>query len=127
MKTIILTTIGLLLIVVGTALPLLLIEGDYFKYIYATGALLLFVGRLMAPVVPKTWPLRLRRMIRLETWSAIIFIVAVVMMFMPPTLVGARDWIAFTMAGGIIQAYTSIMIPRMQRKYREQTNEGADS
>lgn len=109
-------SIGLLLIVAGTGLPLLQIEGDWYKYVYAAGALLLIFGRLMMPGAQPGASLRLRRMMRLETWSGIIFIVASVISFLPPTLVGPRDWIAFTIAGGVLTAYTSIMIPHLKKK-----------
>ena len=41
-------------------------------------------------------------------------------MFYDPTT--ARDWLAFTLAGGIIQIYTSIMIPRVEAKSRKENN-----
>ena len=101
-------TISMLLIVAGTVLPLFNTGGILFKYIYATGALLLLIGRLLTPY--KGDDLRVKRLYRIETWSAIFFCVAVFFMFYEG--VGRTDWLAFTLAGGIIQIYTSIMIPR---------------
>lgn len=66
-------------------------------------------GRLLTPV-PSGISLRLRRLLRLEAWSALIFIVGAVFLFINTDVM--RDWVAFTLAGGIIQVYTSIMIPR---------------
>jgi Ni,Fe-hydrogenase I cytochrome b subunit len=101
-------TISMLLIVAGTVLPLFNTGGILFKYIYATGALLLLIGRLLTPY--KGDDLRIKRLYRIETWSAIFFCVAVFFMFYEGA--GRTDWLAFTLAGGIIQIYTSIMIPR---------------
>lgn len=101
-------TISMLLIVAGTVLPLFNHGGILFKYIYATGALLLLIGRLLTPY--KGDDLRVKRLYRIETWSAIFFCVAVFFMFYEGA--GRTDWLAFTLAGGIIQIYTSIMIPR---------------
>lgn len=104
-------TVGLIAILVATALPLLRFEGSWVKYLYAAGALSAFAGRLFTPV-PDGISFRLRRMLRLETWSALIFIAGAVFLFLSSD--GTRDWIAFTLAGGLIQAYTSIMIPRLK-------------
>lgn len=103
-----LITISMLLIVAGTVLPLFSTDGILFKYIYATGALLLLIGRLLTPY--KGDDFRVKRLYRIETWSAIFFCVAVFFMFYEGA--GRTDWLAFTLAGGIIQIYTSIMIPR---------------
>lgn len=112
----ILVNIGLLTIVVATAMPLLRISSSHTTpYIYSAGALMLIVGRFMTS--RKTDDIRLSRLYRLETWSALIFAVAAFFMFYPAA--GATDWIAFTMAGGFVQAYASIMIQRRLAKNRK--------
>lgn len=58
--------------------------------------------------------LRLKRLYRLETWSALFFCVGTFFIFYDRA--GVSDWLAFTLAGGAVQAYTSIMIPRAMRK-----------
>lgn len=106
-------TIGLLLIVAGTVMPILCVATDAWKYIYGSGALILIIGRLLTPA-PAGVSLRVKRLCRLETWSALLFCVATFFMFYPGA--GNSDWLAFTLAGGVIQAYTSIMIPRAMRR-----------
>ncbi|MBE6317787.1 MAG: hypothetical protein E7081_02300 [Bacteroidales bacterium] len=103
-------TIGMLLIATGTVMPLLMQNGDndLFKYVYSGGAIMLLIGRLFTSY--KGNNIRLKRLYRIESWSAIFFCVAVFFMFYEGA--GARDWLAFTLAGGAIQIYTSIMIPR---------------
>ena len=103
-------TIGMLLVAAGTVMPLLMqgTGSDLYKYVYGGGALMLLIGRIFTTY--KGDNLRLKRLYRIEGWSAIFFCVAVFFMFYEDA--SSRDWIAFTLAGGAIQIYTSIMIPR---------------
>ena len=103
-------TIGMLLVAAGTVMPLLMqgTGSDLYKYVYGGGALMLLIGRIFTSY--KGDNLRLKRLYRIEGWSAIFFCVAVFFMFYEDA--SSRDWIAFTLAGGAIQIYTSIMIPR---------------
>lgn len=112
-----LITIGMLLIAIGTIMPLLpqslqSDNADTFKYVYGAGAIMLLIGRLFTSY--KGSHIRLKRLYRIEGWSAIFFCVAVFFMFYEGA--GNRDWLAFTLAGGVIQIYTSIMIPRIIAK-----------
>lgn len=105
-------TIGLLLVVAGTLLPILRLGGDTWKYIYTAGAVITLIGRLITPV-KKELPLRLRKLIRLETWSALFFCVAAFFIFYTPL---ESNWVPLTLCGGVVQVYTSVMIPRVARK-----------
>lgn len=99
---------GLLLIVAATAMPLLRIEGEAYKYVYSAGAVLVLAGRAFN-VCPYDI-LRVKRLYRIEVWAGIIFCAGAFFMFYKGA--GRMDWMAFTLAGGIIEAYASIMIPR---------------
>ena len=114
----ILTVIGMLLIVAGTLLPLFgnYFYGSVYKYIYTAGAVLLLICRLFTKYTGMHD--RVRRLYRLESWSAIFFCVAAFFMFYEPT--SARDWLAFTLAGGAVQVYTSIMIPLTVKRARNE-------
>lgn len=107
-------TLGLLLIVAGTFMPIFnyLQGGGIHRYIYAAGAIILLTARLFTPYSGKV--MRVKRLSRIESWSAIFFCVAAFFMFYEPRV--ARDWLAFTLSGGVIQIYTSIMIPRTMRR-----------
>ena len=109
-------TVGMLLIVAGTLMPIWRLDNNIYKYVYAVGAVMLLVSRLFNPY--RGTDLRLKRLVRIESWSAIFFCVAAFFMFYDPTT--ARDWLAFTLAGGVIQVYTLIMIPRVEAKNRKQ-------
>ena len=108
-------TVGMLLIVAGTVMPIWRLDNDVYKYIYSVGAVMLLGSRLFKPY--KGENIRLKRLVRIESWSAIFFCVAAFFMFYDQT--SARDWLAFTLAGGVIQVYTSIMIPREEMKNRK--------
>lgn len=99
---------GLLMIVVATALPLLRIGGEAFRYIYCAGALAVVTGRALTRCPSSI--LRVRRLYRLEVWAGVIFCVGGFFLFYDNA--GAMDWMAFTLAGGAIEVYASFMIPR---------------
>lgn len=114
----ILSTIALLMIVAGTMMPLfqrdkiLLFMPPLFRYIYTAGAVILLISRLFSPY--KGTDSRVKRLYRIEAWSSVFFCVGAFFLFYEPYT--ARDWLAFTLAGGAIQIYSSIMIPRAIRK-----------
>ena len=89
----IMVTVGLLSVMIAAFLPLIHVAQDWMRYLYAAGALILLIGRFVAPSV-KDAPLRLRRLLHMEIWTAIIFIVGAVFLFLPSA--GGKDWLAFT-------------------------------
>lgn len=114
-----LNIIGLLLIAAGTLAPIFSARMNpyeyhqpWFKYVYAAGALTVLVAKLFSPYTGKV--VRLKRLHRIEAWSAIFFCVAAFFMFYDPAT--SRDWLAFTLAGGAIQVIASVMITRVTSK-----------
>lgn len=111
--------VGLILILVATVAPFLFIGEAWadpaYRYVYAAGALILLVARLFSPF--RGSDMRLKRLHRIEAWSAVFFCVAAVFLFYPGATL--RDWIAFTLAGGVIQVITSIAIPAREAKLRK--------
>lgn len=115
----ILSTVALLLIVAGTVIPIFQgmeipysMQPKWFGYIYAAGALMLLVSKIFTRYTGSV--VRVKRLYRIETWSAIFFIVGAAFIWIEPDI--TRNWLAFTLAGGAIQIYTSIMIPRAINK-----------
>jgi hypothetical protein len=107
--------IGLLLVAAGILLPILSQDpfNTTFRWVYAVGAALTLIGRLIQPAYIGR-NMRVKRLLRLESWSALLFCVAAFFsVYSAPML---RDWLAFTLAGGAVQAYTSIALPMAQRK-----------
>lgn len=105
-------TAGMLLIMVGVLLPLLGYGMSVSRWIYAAGAVMTLVGRILLPYQGHV--MRVKRLVRIEVWSAVFFCVAAFFMFYDGG--STRDWLAFTLAGGFILIYTSIMIPRSEKK-----------
>lgn len=114
-----LITVSMLLIAMGALLPLLNLGNDVYKYVFSVGAVGMLVGRLFSPY--KGNVLRVKRLYRIEAWSAIFFCVAVFFMFYKDA--SPTDWIAFTLAGAVLQIYTSIMIPRTITKAIKKSQE----
>lgn len=110
-----LAMIGLLLIMAAMAMPVFHLDRSFITWIYAVGAVSLLAGRLMQKT-PEGASLKLRRLMRMEIWTALVFIAGAVFLFLPvkPGAGEGNDWIAFTLAGGVLTLYTSIMIPRQK-------------
>lgn len=101
---------GLLLIAAGTLLPILRIGQVYSSWIYAAGAILALTGRCLTFGRYKDHAMRVRRLARMEFWSAVVFCVGAFFLFYRQA--GPTDWLAFTLAGAALQCYSSIMLPR---------------
>lgn len=89
-----------------------------FRYVYAAGALITLVARLLEPAMPASTPLRIKRLKRLESWSSLMFCVAAFFAFYPTPPV-IRDWLAFTLAGAAIQIYSFIALTLAMRPKRK--------
>lgn len=112
----ILSPVALLLVLASTAAPFFLSSyaavQKIYPYIYSAGGLLLLVCRLFDG--RSSTDMRLKRLYRLDVWVAIIFCVAAFFLFYNPGQL--RDWIAFTLAGAVVQIYTSLAIPARENK-----------
>lgn len=109
--------IGLFVILVAAALPFFHLPREVSAWTYAVGSVTLLAGRFLNPA-PKGADIRLRRLFRMEIWAALVFVAGAVFLFLPvkPGAGAGNDWLAFTIAGGVLTVYTSIMIPREQRR-----------
>lgn len=105
-----LLSIGLLCILVGMTLPLFHHNAIYF---FSAGVLLQLVGRAASLPAIRKMPMRLRRLCHIEVWATLFFATSVVFMWLKTA---GTDWIAFTLAGGALLVYTSIMKPRVAAK-----------
>lgn len=108
--------IGLLAIAVGVLIPIMTNNpfGDTFRYVYSAGAVLTLLARLFEPAPEAGTHIRIKRLLRLESWSALLFCVAAFFAFYSaPQL---RDWLAFTLAGAAIQIYCTIALSIVSAK-----------
>lgn len=132
---VILATVGLLAIAVGIALPIInyhrysemlnsgiyhpeMLQSNLWKFIFAGGALLFLAAKLFTPYTG-THP-RIKRLYRIEAWSAVFFCVAAFFAFYDGTT--TRDVWAFTLAGGAILIFTTLAIPYRIKKILKSQN-----
>lgn len=102
--------IGLVTIAVGVLIPIMTNNpfGMAFRYVFAAGAALTIIARFLEPSAPAGTPIRIKRLMRMESWSSLLFCVAAFFAFYSaPTI---RDWLAFTLAGAALQIYSSIAL-----------------
>lgn len=108
--------IGLLLVLAATLVPFFMRDTLWaqtvYPYVYSAGALFLLIVRLFTPFAGSD--MRLKRLHRIESWSAVFFCAAAVFLFYPGAQL--RDWLAFTLAGAAIQIFTSLAIPARESK-----------
>lgn len=92
-------------------------------WIYALGALVYFVARIINVSDPKESP-RLRRLRRLESWAGIAFVVASAFWFWHWYQLGEyagllaimRDTILFSLVGAVVQIISAFLIASQQKK-----------
>lgn len=119
---VVIALIGLMAIAVASLLPIFNVQvaagtvGDWWKYLYAAGALLFLIGKICSPYTGSH--LRIRGLYRIEAWSGIFFCVAAFFLFYNGNM--TRDSWAFTLAGAALLAFTTIAIPRTVKKILSQ-------
>ncbi|MFG6381027.1 MAG: hypothetical protein K1V87_02845 [Muribaculum sp.] len=104
-------TVGMILIAIGVLMPVMGYGMELCRWIYGAGAVLTLAGRIMTPYRGDN--LRVKRLCRIEVWSSVFFCAGAFFMFYQGG--SGRDWLAFTLAGGAVLIYTSIMIPRAEK------------
>jgi predicted MFS family arabinose efflux permease len=81
------------------------------RWVFAAGAGLVLVGRVIGTY--KGSSLRIRRLYRILITSAVLYCASALMMFYSR---GTNDWVAFLLAGLVIQIYASWMIDHETKK-----------
>lgn len=104
---------GLIIIAVAMVLPFFYgPQSTFFKYLFSVGAGLNLIGRLMTPYDGPY--LRVKRLSRILVWSALFYCVAAFFMFYSTS--NPREWLAFVLAGAMVQCYVAFMTPRAIRQ-----------
>lgn len=128
---------GLLLVAVGLCAPFATSDGSVwlkvFKYIYAAGALIYVVARVVGVRDPRE-SVRLRRMRRMEAWAGVAFCAGAFFWFYNAsrfgesvfTLTLLRDTVMFTLAGAIIQIIAAWLISSRAKKEMSNPEKKAD-
>lgn len=103
--------LGLLIMLVMAALPLLNLNLEWMRWAFAAGAVIVLVARILG--IYRGESLRIKRLHRILISSGILYCASALMMFLSR---GTNDWIAFLLAGLIMQIYASWMIERETKK-----------
>ena len=120
-------TFGLILVAVGLLAPFTNLTDSefvrFFKWIYATGALIYTVARIFGSTDPDE-SLRIRRLRRLEFWAGVAFCIGVFFWFYNEhryadllsmgagAMVYLRETVYFTLAGALIQVIATAALSR---------------
>lgn len=110
----ILVLVGLLMMAIMAVTPLLVnhdINMELMRWIFTAGAFLVLVGRLIN--IYRGTSLRLKRLHVILIFSALLYCASASMMFV---FQGTNNWIAFLLAGLLVQIYASWMTEREQKK-----------
>lgn len=113
----ILVIVGLLIMVVTAIMPLLVnhnINFELMRWLYNGGAIIVLIGRLVDIHLGPS--LRLKRLHLILVFSALLYCASGSMMFIYQ---GTNNWIAFLLAGLLVQSYASWQIEREQKKTKE--------
>lgn len=132
-------TIGLILVAISLIGPFTDTESvvmlKVFKWIYASGALIYLVARVVGSI-DKGLSLRLRRLRRMEAWAGMALAVGAFFWFYNAGHHGESYWtlqllnntILFTLVGAVIQIIASWLIYSVQRKeQRAAESDSSDS
>ena len=107
----VLLILGLLFMVVTALLPLINFNQPWMRWGFAVGAFLVLAARSIGAYIGPN--LRIRRLHRILILSSILYCASALMMFLSH---GINDWLAFLIAGIIVQVYASTMIEIENKK-----------
>ena len=107
----VLVAVGLLVMVVMALMPLLNFNQEWMRWAFAAGAFIVLVGRAIG--LRRDVSLRVRRLYHLLVTSALLYCGSAATMFFSR---GTNDWVAFLLAGLVMQIYASWMIDREAKK-----------
>lgn len=106
--------VGLIMMIVMAVTPLLVnhnINLELMKWVFTAGAFIVLMGRLIG--MYRGSSLRIKRLHGILVFSALLFCASASMLFI---FQGTNNWIAFLMAGLLVQLYASWMIDRESKK-----------
>lgn len=124
-------TFGLILVAVGLLSPFAdVTKLPIFKWIYAAGALVFTVARIVGSTDPEE-TLRVRRLRRLEFWAGVAFCIGAFFWFYSEAhlpgyyqmgfglMAYLQNTVYFTLAGAVIQVLAVFFLGRALKKERE--------
>ena len=110
----ILVIVGMLMMVVMAVTPLLpnhSINMELMRWVFTAGALIVLLGRLIG--MYRGSSLRIKRLHGILVFSGLLYCASASMMFI---FQGTNNWIAFLLAGLVVQLYASWVLEREEKK-----------
>lgn len=107
----VLVVIGMLIMAVMAIMPLINLNQQWMRWGFAAGAAIVLLARVLGIYTGPSF--RIKRLHGILVMSGILFCASALMMFISRD---SNDWIAFLLAGVVIQIYASWMIEREEKK-----------
>ena len=121
-KTINQRIVNLILCVAMTALlvtavmPILGYKWEWLRWAFAAAAALTLIAQVLTPSPSEG--LRERRLARINVWAAVLYCVSAACLFIPDASM-QRSWVAFLMAGAVLQIYATLMLSRLTSRKQD--------
>lgn len=115
----ILLCVAMTTLLIAAILPFFFHDWQGWKYVLAAGALGTLVAQILIPSPSKE--LRIKRFAHMNVWSAILYCVAAYCPFSSDFNM-QKSWVAFLLAGALLQIIATYMIGRLSKKAKEKEN-----
>lgn len=103
--------VALLVMLVMAVLPLLGVNLLWMRWVYAAAAVAVLVAKLCQRYRGRN--LRVKRLHRIGQVSAVLYCASAAMLFYSKD---TNDWVAFLLAGAVLQTYAAYMIDHENKK-----------
>lgn len=104
-------SLALLVMLIMAAMPLFNINEEWMRWVYASAAAVVLLVRLTQRY--KGSNLRIKRLYMQNIVAALLFCASALLTFYSK---GTNDWIAFLMAGSVLQIYVAFMLDKLNGK-----------
>ena len=110
-----LLSLGMVILLMAAVMPLVGMTFQWIKYVYAIGALFTLVARLIDRYTGKN--VAIRRLSHIQSVSSICYCISAATLCVPMgEYVSEKDWLAFLLAGAVLQIYSSWRIQQEEQK-----------
>ncbi len=112
----ILLCISMTVLLITAAMPLFNFDMPWRRYAFAAAALGTLVSQFLIPCPGNDF--RTRRLARMNVWAGIVYCVAAYCPF-SSNFDMQRSWVAFMLAGAVLQIYATFMLSRLTNGKKE--------
>ncbi len=111
----ILLSVGMIILLITAVLPIIGVNMPWIKYIYAGGAIFTLISHTLNKYNGKNFTLK--RLYRIQAVSSICYCISAATLCIPlGSYISEKDWLAFLMAGAVLQIYSSWRIQSEESK-----------